>query len=90
VRFESIGALADELACCKSVWLSVKARAVVRMVQYMQTDVACSGAQYTEFLSTALPPAERAALLPSISELVLQYGVDFEVAFQVGCCKHQF
>ncbi|KAK9917111.1 hypothetical protein WJX75_001006 [Coccomyxa subellipsoidea] len=37
---------------------------------------------YTEFLSTALPPAERAALLPSISELVLQYGVDFEVAFQ--------
>lgn len=40
--------------------------------------------QYTEFLSTALPPTEYAAMLPPISELVLLYGVDFEVAFQVS------
>lgn len=45
-------------------------------------------AQYTEFVSNALPPAEWAALLPPVSELVTQYGVDFEVAFHVRCCSN--
>ncbi|BDA48856.1 THO complex subunit 2 [Coccomyxa sp. Obi] len=36
---------------------------------------------YTEFVSNALPAAEWAELLPPVSELVTQYGIDFEVAF---------
>lgn len=52
-------------------------------------------AQYTEFLGGVLPPAQYAALLPPLSALVNDYGVDPEVAFQVcGChpdrCRRLF
>ena len=39
--------------------------------------------QYAEFLSTALAPAEYAALLPPVAQLVNNYGIDAEVVFQV-------
>lgn len=39
--------------------------------------------QYAEFLSTAFQPAEYAALLPPVAQLVNDYGVDPEVVFQV-------
>lgn len=40
--------------------------------------------QYVEFLSTSLPRKDYQALLPPLSELVLEYKVDPEVAFHVS------
>ena len=44
--------------------------------------------QYVEFLSIALPRKEYQALLPPLSELVLDYKVDPEVAFHVSATHH--